>query len=314
MTDIVIDIKNITKRFGPVTALENVSFSIPRHSIFGVLGPNGAGKTTLFSVIAGFIRPEEGSVTVLEESRMDHLLGRVGILPQDALFQANIPIIDQLTYFLRLTGWSLEDAREEVVRVLRIVGLDAILLREASTLSHGMYKRLALAQAFLGSPEIIILDEPTAGLDWRSAKTVRKTIKKLQENVTIVVSSHNMSEMQELCDHVAVLERGSLVAVGPVDEVTGTSQSITIVLNRDLSPELTDESISRPGIKDMSQVEEHTYRVFFEPGLSPEEVDRTMHGFQKFIIEKGITLRSFQEDNRIEDLYLKVTEKEGDHP
>ena len=114
MTDTVIDIKNITKRFGPVTALENVSFSIPRNSIFGVLGPNGAGKTTLFSVIVGFLRPEEGSVTVLEENRMDHLLGRVGILPQDALFQANIPIIDQLTYFLRLMGWSLEDAQDKV--------------------------------------------------------------------------------------------------------------------------------------------------------------------------------------------------------
>lgn len=303
----VIEITTVTKRFGSVTALEGVSLSVPEHSVFGVLGPNGAGKTTLFSVIAGFIRPDTGRITILGTENRESLLGRLGILPQDALFQADIPIIDQLTYFLRLMGWSLRDAEKEVLRVMNIVGLDSVLLREAATLSHGMYKRLALAQAFLGSPEIIILDEPTSGLDWRSSRVIREKIVELRGKATLLVSSHNMNEMQQLCDHVAVLDRGRLAAVGPVDEVAGYAGSVTVTVNRELEETVLAACCAREGVQDMVLQEETTYQVTFQPGLPPEDLDAIIHDVQQIILSAGITVRSLNEDNRIEQLYMKVT-------
>jgi ABC-type multidrug transport system ATPase subunit len=306
----MIEVKNITKTFGTVTALKDVSLSVPQCKIFGVLGPNGAGKTTLFSVITGFIIPDSGSVTIMGEESIGKVKGKIGILPQDALFQSNIPIIDQLTFFLKLEGYSASGAEQEVLRVLRMVELDSVLYREAATLSHGMYKRLALAQAFLGSPPIIILDEPTAGLDWRSAVKIRDAIKSLKKEKTILVSSHNMKEMQELCDHVAVLENGTVAAVGPVDEVTGISHSITVTLNRNLNEIEERKCAQLEHLQSFSQIGENTYRLHFTIKAQPEEVDATVARFQKELLEAGITLRSLQEDNRLEELYLQVTDKQ----
>lgn len=306
----MIEVKNITKTFGTVTALKDVSLSVPQRKIFGVLGPNGAGKTTLFSVITGFIIPDRGTVTVMGEESVEKVKGKIGILPQDALFQSNIPIIDQLTFFLKLEGYSALAAEQEVLRVLRMVELDSVLYREAATLSHGMYKRLALAQAFLGSPPIIILDEPTAGLDWRSAVKIRDAIKSLKKEKTILVSSHNMKEMQELCDHVAVLENGAVAAVGPVDEVTGISHSITVTLNRNLNEIEERKCAQLEHLQSFSQIGENTYRLHFNIKAGPEEVDATVARFQKELLEAGITLRSLQEDNRLEELYLQVTDKQ----
>ena len=214
-------VHDVSRSFGTVQALRGVSLEVPAHSIYGVLGPNGAGKTTLFSILTGFILPNGGTVEVLGTSKLETIRGRLSILPQDALFQSNIPIIDQLSFFLTLMGWPRSDAEQEVLRVLELVRLDDVVFREAATLSHGMYKRLALAQAFLGRPEVIILDEPTAGLDWKSAEGVREAIRRLQQDATVLVSSHDLEEMHELCDHVAILDKGALVAAGPVESVTG---------------------------------------------------------------------------------------------
>lgn len=306
----IVTCNNISKRFSTVLALDKVSFSVPENSIFGILGPNGAGKTTLFSVIAGYIRPDEGTFSVLGTSNIQELKGRVGVLPQDAFFQSNIPILYQLRFFLRLMGWSSEQADSEVARVMNLVDLDTVLLREATTLSHGMYKRLALAQAFLGSPEVVILDEPTSGLDWKSAKKIRETIRELRRDATVLISSHNMNEMHELCDHVAVLREGNIVSVGPVDEVTGTSISMTLILDRSLRDDEVQTLSALEGVFEFSPAGENTYRCFFEPGLSGGPLDNSVKRLQRQLIDTGVILKSLQEDNRLEELYLKVTDKE----
>jgi ABC-2 type transport system ATP-binding protein len=307
----VITCSGISKRFPTVLALDTVSFSVPEHSIFGILGPNGAGKTTLFSVLSGFIRPDSGSFTVLGTSNIRELQGRIGVLPQDAFFQSNIPILYQLRFFLQLLGWSKEQADSEVARVMRLVELDTALLREATTLSHGMFKRLALAQAFLGSPELVILDEPTAGLDWKSAKKIRETILELKRGATILISSHNMNEMHELCDHVGVLREGRLVSVGPVEEVTGTSVSMTLALDRPLSPEELTTCSGLEGVFEFSPAGEKSYRVFFDVNCTGEELTASVKRLQKTLIDTGVMIKSLQEDNRLEELYLQVTGTPG---
>lgn len=323
---IAISLRRIEKRFPGVNALSDVSFDIPRGSVFGVLGPNGAGKTTLFSVIAGFLRPTSGSVTISTcggiSSGSVHgtaaggvfpggapAAGKIGILPQDAMFQSNIPIIDQLTYFLRLSGFSKNAAYRELDRVMTLVGLDTVYYREAATLSHGMYKRLSLAQAFLGNPDILILDEPTAGLDVVTAGDIRGTIKRLKGNATILVSSHNMEEMQELCGHVAVLNKGRLVSVGPVEGIGGLGRGIHFVLNRPLTEEEKTVCVGLPGIEGRMEGEGGEYRVVFTPNVSAEDSDRAIANLQKHLLSIGVLIRSLGEDNRIEHLYREVTGK-----
>ena len=168
----VVSIKGISKRFGRIQALNGVSFEVPSHSIFGLLGPNGAGKTTLFSIAADFLKADAGTIKVLgiDTRGISRLQGRLSILPQDAQFQRNVPILDQLVFFRLLAGRTKKQAREEVVHSLDLVGLKSFAKRRVGSLSHGMVKRLGIAQAFLGHPEVILLDEPTAGLDPASAR------------------------------------------------------------------------------------------------------------------------------------------------
>ena len=221
MTD-AIAVAGVCKRYAGRPVLDQVGFAVPQGSIFGLLGPNGAGKTTLFSIIAGFVRADAGSVRVLGH---DHraaavLRGRLGVLPQDAAFQSDLSILDQLVYFLRLAGRTPARARREVGEALDRVGLADWLGRRSTELSHGMAKRLALTQAFLGDPEVVLLDEPTAGLDPANAERIRAVIREqAARRAAVVVSSHDLAEMQALCSHVAILRQGRLASCAPLAEM-----------------------------------------------------------------------------------------------
>ncbi len=319
-----VEVHGLTKRFGNITALSHVTLSVPENTIYGVLGPNGAGKTTFFSLLTGFILPNTGTIRVLGTEKLDTIRGRLSILPQDALFQTNIPIIDQLSFFLTLMGYSRPAAEEEVLRVLRLVDLDQVLFREAGTLSHGMYKRLAIAQAFLGKPEVIILDEPTSGLDWKNAEAIRSSIKRLKEEATVLVSSHNLEEMQDLCEHIAILDNGELVASGPVDVVTGSTQAIRMTFRRDLSDEEIDGFRTLNGVEEVEKIDDEFQFIVStdnkdadDPGdqdtTDRNKDDKTadedvVRSILQFALSHDLTPRRLAEENRLKRLYLKVTE------
>ncbi|HET7131253.1 MAG TPA: ABC transporter ATP-binding protein, partial [Gammaproteobacteria bacterium] len=153
-----IRVAGISKRFGAQRVLDDVTFDVPAQSTFGLLGPNGAGKTTLFSIVASFLKADSGSIEVLGKNparRISELEGRLTILPQDAEFQRNMPIVEQLIFFARLGGRGRAAAEREAHGCLELVGLGDYAKRSARTLSHGMQKRLGIAQAFLGNPEVI---------------------------------------------------------------------------------------------------------------------------------------------------------------
>jgi ABC-2 type transport system ATP-binding protein len=169
--------ENLVKHFGPVQALRGVSLRIPTGSTFGLVGPNGAGKTTLFSIVAGFLRPTSGSVNVLGAPVAgENLLGKLSVLPQDAAFRKGVPMGNQLALCARLQGYSKAQADSEVQRVLELTGMEGFADRVPDKLSHGMAKRMAIAQALMGDPQIILLDEPLAGLDPAQARRIRLLI------------------------------------------------------------------------------------------------------------------------------------------
>ena len=313
MTD-AVRIDGISKRFGRVQALQSVSFEVPPRSIFGLLGPNGAGKTTLFSIVANFLKPNAGRAEVLGiDTRNIHLLqGRLNILPQDARFQQNVPILDQLVFFRELEGSTRAQAQEEVRHTLEQVGLDSYAKRRVGTLSHGMIKRLGIAQAFLGKPEVILLDEPTSGLDPANARQIRDLVKQLQERTTIVVSSHNLAEIQELCDHVAILDHGKLVFSGTVEEINRADCDYHLTLSRTLLEGEFEQITSLAGIRHIKSTAATTasapdYIVTLDLSDNEQDIDAIIANLLVTLLALNVTPRTLSRGHSLEKHFLEVT-------
>jgi ABC-2 type transport system ATP-binding protein len=223
----------VRKRFGATRALDGLNLEVPRGSFFGLIGPNGAGKTTAFSLACGFLQADGGELEILGERGFDiaRLKGRLGALPQDATLGRETRCQEHLRHFARLQGLSPQQAQQQADQRLDEVGLADRATHRVKTLSHGMLRRLAVAQALLGEPELVLLDEPTSGLDPRHAHEVRELLKQVRTaGRTVVVSSHNLHELESLCDQVALVDRGVVVTAGPMDVVTGRGQEITIAI------------------------------------------------------------------------------------
>lgn len=231
MTTYALDLAAVHKRFGSVHALRGVDLRAPVGSILALIGPNGAGKTTLFSVVCGFLRADAGRVEILggapDPSR---LKGRLGALPQDALLGRELTVREHLHFLAQLQGMTSAEAQRDTDRVLDLVDLRDLAQRRAGALSHGQVKRVGVAQAFLGAPELILLDEPTAGLDPRHAHDLRQAILAQRGERTVVVSSHNLQELEQICDQAAFLDQGKTVASGDVAAMTAQDAEIFVIL------------------------------------------------------------------------------------
>ncbi|HQY62672.1 MAG: ABC transporter ATP-binding protein [Myxococcales bacterium] len=270
--EIAVRLTKVTKRFGVKTAVDGISLKIKAGSVYGLIGPNGAGKTTTFSMMAGFLQPTEGAVEVLgfTPSHVDELRGRLGVLPQDALLPNTDTVGEFLSHMAALQDIPSDKIRAEVESVLAEVdGRDWMKLR-CSQLSHGMAKRVQLAQALLGEPEVVLLDEPTAGLDPRVAYEVRQIIKSRKGRCTLIVSSHNLQELEEVCDGAAILDRGRVVAHGSIAELTASSQEVHIKLAP--GPVPLQELRALPMIKRVEFDDEKSeIAVYFERGTVDAE-------------------------------------------
>lgn len=209
----LIHCEGLTKHFGRKTALQQVSFTLQKGDTAALIGPNGAGKTTLFSILCGYLPADAGRAELLgQRAGSTVLFGRVSALPQDAQFDPGFSIGEQLQFYGRLQGLSVKAAAAETARVLELVGLASEARQKAAALSHGMRKRAAIAQAFIGSPELVLLDEPTAGLDPANAMAIRQLISQLSGDVSFLISSHNIFELEQLCNKVLYLDKGRLQA------------------------------------------------------------------------------------------------------
>lgn len=305
--------REVKKRFGNVQALKGISFEVPSRSVFGLLGPNGAGKTTLFSITANFLKADAGGIEVLgiDATRSSQLQGRMTILPQDALFQRNMPILEQLTFFRLLDGRQRDEAEAEVKRTLELVGLSEVMHRRVHALSHGMVKRLGIAQAFLGEPEVILLDEPTSGLDPQNARQIRDLVREMQARATVVISSHNLAEIQELCDHVAIMDEGRMVTCGSVREITRAGKTLDLELSRPLNEEEVGRLKDLDGVGSLEQRAPTRYVSRLDLLESDRDPDRVIAAVLGQLLELGVTPRGLREGNSLEEVFLKLTNQEN---
>ena len=223
MTGTAIVTRNLVKRRGRHHALDGFTLIVPRGSIMGLVGANGAGKTTWMMTVAGFLHPDAGEIDVLGGGPFDAAIhaGRFSILPQDSALPLESSPRTALYRFGRLQGLSPDSARRSAEAALAAVNLADRAASPVRTLSHGMRKRVMVAQCFVGQPEVVLLDEPLNGLDPHEADRLRRLILAQRGRRTVVVSSHNLQDIERLCTHVAFVEKGRVtrmdVAAEPAD-------------------------------------------------------------------------------------------------
>ncbi|KID58833.1 ABC transporter [Pseudoalteromonas luteoviolacea] len=251
----VIEVTSLSKKFGTKQALNNVAFTINKGSTVALVGPNGAGKTTLFSIICGYLKPSNGSINVLGHPPGDaNLFGKISALPQDAQLDPKFSVAKQLSFFAQLQGMSSKAAEADTQRVLELVDLVHVANSKTGELSHGMRKRVCIAQALLGSPQVVLLDEATAGLDPKNAKAIRTLIASLQGDMTFILSSHDLSELERLCDTVLYLEQGQLSS-HQSDLYQSEQGSFVTLQMLNLDTPMKDKIAQLSGVKNIKQTQ-----------------------------------------------------------
>ncbi|HZO13013.1 MAG TPA: ABC transporter ATP-binding protein [Polyangiaceae bacterium] len=217
-----LTLKGVHKRYGRTVALDGLDMSVPKGVICGFIGPNGAGKTTTFGIVGGMILPDAGEVDILGRGPLSpqHYPGSLTMLPQDCELSPHVTLRQLLVHYARLQGaTALQAERDVIERLEEVVLLDRADAR-IKTLSHGMRRRVSIAQALLGKPELVLLDEPTSGLDPELVVRMRDVFASHRKHRTLVVSSHNLLELEALCDHVIFIEGGRCTRSGSMAEVT----------------------------------------------------------------------------------------------
>lgn len=218
----MISLQAVTKRFDTVTAVDDVSFDIGKGEVVGLLGPNGAGKTTTMRLLTSFYPPDEGSITIGDiDIATDDLAtrGKIGYLPENNPLYEDMFVVEYLRFVSELRGMSGDDTASAIKRASRETGIADVMYKPIGELSKGYRQRVGLAQAILHQPEILVLDEPTEGLDPNQRVDIRNLILSVGKKRTVLLSTHVLSEAQSTCSRVLLINKGKLVADGPVEEI-----------------------------------------------------------------------------------------------
>jgi ABC-2 type transport system ATP-binding protein len=219
----VIEVQHVTKRYGRVTAVDDVSFRVERGEILGFLGPNGAGKTTTMRILTGYMPPTDGRATVAGFDVFTHAIeakARTGYLPETPPLYPDMTVREYLDFVARIKGVPPKERKERVSTVMRRTHVDDMASRHCAKLSKGYRQRVGLAQALIHNPEVLILDEPTAGLDPRQIIETRELIRGLAGDHTIVLSTHILPEVAQTCQRVVIINKGRVVAVDTPEGLT----------------------------------------------------------------------------------------------
>jgi ABC-2 type transport system ATP-binding protein len=227
-----IEVRNLAKRYGAIRALDGVGFEVGRGEVIGLLGPNGAGKTTLMKILTGYLEPDAGDVRIhgIDVVQSPQQAQRcVGYLPESAPLYGEMLVQEYLEMMAALRGVPPERRRQRIVEVVRATGLVERVVQPIATLSKGYRQRVGLAQAIVHEPELLILDEPTTGLDPAQIVEIRELIKKLSERTTVLLSTHILSEVEATCERVLVIMQGTLRADAKLSELRNANAAVVAI-------------------------------------------------------------------------------------
>ncbi len=271
MSSSIIQCQQLNHVYSGKVALNDVNFELEAGEPIGLVGPNGAGKTTLLSILSGFLRPTSGTVRLFGyPPGATQLNGKVSALPQDARLDPSFTLIEQLVFYARLQGYTTQQAIMEASRVLEAFALTEATDEKPGVLSHGMAKRAAIAQALIGKPTLVLLDEPTAGLDPVNVRRVRSIIAEQSSATTFIISSHDLTELDRLCRRILLLENGVLQSETiHINEQQSASRFITLQMESCPALEVTAKLKALEGVLQVTNPQKNEFVVAYNAELQP---------------------------------------------
>jgi ABC-2 type transport system ATP-binding protein len=311
----VIEVQHLTKRYGPVTAVDDVSFKAERGEILGFLGPNGAGKTTTMRVLTGYMPATDGKALVAGYDVLEQPIEakrRTGYLPETPPLYPDMTIVDYLTFCARIKGVPRSERRVRIGSIMERVQIADVANKHCAKLSKGYRQRVGLAQALLHNPDVLILDEPTAGLDPKQIIETRRLIKGLGGDHTIILSTHILPEVSQTCNRIVIINRGRVVAVDTPDNLTSRLRgSATMYVQVDAMGADAEGALSSvPGVTRVSVSERRDgiagYEVESETG---RDVRRELAAA---VVGRGWGLLELRPVRMsLEEIFLQVTTEEA---
>jgi len=318
-TDVMIYADELTKRFGSFRALDRIRFEVKRGEVVGFLGPNGAGKSTTMRILTCFISPTDGTAKVHGHDVFDEPLEvrrKIGYLPQRAPLYQDMLVWDYLRFVADMRGLDYATFKSRMRKVVEVCGLAQVLGKDINTLSHGYRQRVGLGQALVHDPPILILDEPTSDLDPNEKAEVIKYIKEIGKERTILLSTHNLSEVESACARAIIVSKGRIVADGPLEEIRGRTGKISYfvsvsdhVAEKGKAPgaaEVQSALRALAGVRATKELPNDEKAHAFE--LSGDQDSDLRSDLFRLIVAKGWTLLELKRDTQtLEDVFRDLT-------
>ncbi|MBB1422827.1 ABC transporter ATP-binding protein [Pseudoalteromonas sp. SG43-7] len=278
----LIHATGLTKQYGNKLALDQVSFEIQQGAPVALVGPNGAGKTTLFSLLCGYILPTKGTLNIIGHNPgSSELFGKLSALPQDAQLDPRFSIAHQLAFYGQLQGLSNKQSQAEAIRVLELVGLADVAKQRSDDLSHGMRKRVTIGQALIGKPQIVMLDEATAGLDPIHAREVREVVANLSSEATFILSSHDLTELERLCSHVLHLDKGKLTEHPTHSDNSELESGFITLLLSEHYPDVEEKIQALADVSKVYMSQAKEYVIEYQKTATPFDITILQHCYQQ---------------------------------
>ena len=309
----MIEVKNVTKKYGSVVAVEDINFEIKEGEIIGLLGPNGAGKSTTMNMITGYIEPTEGEILIegYDISKKPKKAKRqIGYMPEGVPLYSDLTVKEFITYMAELKKVNRKERKEKVEKIIQQTGLKNVENKLIRNLSRGYKQRVSMAGALVGEPKILILDEPTVGLDPKQITEIRALIKELGKTHTIILSSHILSEVSQICNKVIIINKGKIIAIDTPENLENkvSNKNTTYVTVEDTENKMDSikEKISEiKNIKLIKENEDGTKQYIIE---SEPDKDLRKIIFNEFAKENITIFEMKQADTTLEDAFMKLIE------
>ena len=313
----MIEVRNVSKKYGDTYAVRNISFDVQDGEIVGFLGRNGAGKTTTMNMITGFIEPTIGQIIVNGidvDSKPKKVKKLIGYMPEGTPLYTDLTVKEFISYMADLKCVPHKEKKEAVEKAIMETGLDKVRNRLTRNLSRGFKQRVSLAGALVGDPEILILDEPTVGLDPKQVKEIRELIKSFRKEHTVILSSHILTEVSQICEKVIIIDKGEIIAVDTPEnlEKSVETKQVYIVTIEDTENKFEDVFKSDEQIKSIEKIKEnedntYVYQVELKENLSDDKEFRKNFAIkcaENNILNLGIN----KEEASLEDAFIKIIE------
>ena len=311
----MIELQNVTKKYNDFIAVNNISFKIEDGEVVGFLGPNGAGKSTTMNMITGYIEPTAGKIIVNGfdiNQKAKQAKKQIGYMPENVPLYLELTVKEFISYMADLKLVKRKDKKDEITRVLKATGLEEVKGKLIRNLSRGYRQRVSLAGALVGNPPILILDEPTVGLDPIQVKEIRTLIKELGKKHTILISSHILAEISQMCNKIIIINKGKIIRTDNMENIEEEAKSdeteVTLTVEEN-EAKLTDIKNEIKAITSIELVEEKgNEKIYTLKYTGSEDIRKQL--FKK-CVDKDITIIEMKKkETSLEDAFLKITEEE----